>query len=158
MVKNSKRNINEVDYESDGGFVSHDDVKAPKSKKSKKEKSASKGDEADNKFWELSSGRNPRRVEVSEFKNAKLINIREFYEQNGAMLPSRKGISLTVDQYKAFVNAIPEINAKLTRLGVTLEPSAEVDDESEAEVKPRKKVKAKKERSNIEETSDDEEN
>ena len=45
--------------------------------------------EAD-KSLQLSSGRNPRRVEVSEFKNAKLVNIREFYQKDDDWLPGKK--------------------------------------------------------------------
>jgi len=52
MVK-SKRNINEVDtYESDGGFVSNDDGKAPKSKKTKKAQTGSRSEGA--QFWSVS--------------------------------------------------------------------------------------------------------
>jgi hypothetical protein len=55
MGKSSKRNIAEVEadtYESDNGFVSNDDGKAPKSKKTKKEKPGRKDkDGSNNKFW-----------------------------------------------------------------------------------------------------------
>ena len=51
MGKSSKRNIDEVDtYASDGGFVSSDDGKAPKSKKTKKEKSMTQT----NQSWPVS--------------------------------------------------------------------------------------------------------
>jgi Transcriptional Coactivator p15 (PC4) len=39
---------------------------------------------------QLSSGRTPRRVEISEFKSMKLINIREYYEKNDEYLPGKK--------------------------------------------------------------------
>lgn len=66
---------------------------------------------------------------------------------------------MTIDQYKALVKAIPEINATLRSQGVEVERSGEVDEEeSEEEAKPKKKVKAKKEeKSNIDATSDEEE-
>jgi hypothetical protein len=56
MGKSSKRNIAEVEadtYESDDGFVSNDDGKAPKSKKTKKEKQPGRKekDGSNNKFW-----------------------------------------------------------------------------------------------------------
>lgn len=108
MVKASKRTREDADtYESDGGFVSNDDGQAPKSKKNKK--GASNSDTKDSPSWEvrgplvsncirivanlnnkLSNGRNPRKVEVSEFKGARLINVREFYEKDGNLLPGKK--------------------------------------------------------------------
>jgi len=43
-----------------------------------------------NFLLQLSSGKTPRRVELSEFKNNKLINIREFYEKDEKYLPGKK--------------------------------------------------------------------
>jgi len=152
-----KRGRKEVEADLDD-FIEDDDGNAPKSKKSKKaqgSKSASKG--AD-KSWELSSGRAPKRVGVSEFKGQNLIGIREYYEKDGEHLPGKKGISLTVDQYKAFLKAIPEINAHLSELGIKFDAFADVEDESEKEEKPQRRIKAKKaEKANIEATSDEDE-
>jgi hypothetical protein len=39
---------------------------------------------------QLSSGRTPRRVEISDFKGSKLINIREYYEKDDEWLPGKK--------------------------------------------------------------------
>jgi hypothetical protein len=65
---------------------------------------------------------------------------------------------LTVDQYKAFLKAIPEINAHLSELGIKFDAFADVDDESEKGEKPQRRVKAKKaEKANIEATSDEDE-
>lgn len=33
-----------------------------------------------------------RRVNVNEFKGKPLVNIREYYEKNGEMLPGKKGM------------------------------------------------------------------
>jgi hypothetical protein len=63
---------------------------------------------------------------------------------------------LTIDQYKALVEAIPAINTSLKSGGTDIGESAVLeDDESEDAPKP-KKIKGKKEKSNIEETSDEE--
>lgn len=81
------------EYVSDDGFVASDDD-APVSKKSKTAttkarpvaKAAAKGSikaEDEDKFFELSSGKQPRRVHVNEFKGTKLVNIREYYEKDG---------------------------------------------------------------------------
>lgn len=84
------------DYESDNGFVAD----APKSKKAKtaapparvpvkstKPANSSNGD--DDEFWEITSN---RRVNISEFKGQRMVNIREYYEDksSGAMLPGKK--------------------------------------------------------------------
>lgn len=61
---------------------------------------------------------------------------------------------MPIDQYKALLKAIPEINASLKRGGIDVREVPE--DEDEDEPKPKKKVKVKKEKSNIEETSDEE--
>jgi len=159
MAKGKRGHEDVETYESDGGFISNDDGKAPKTKKSKKAASNAKAN-SESKFWELSSSNTPRRVEISEFKGSKLVNIREFYQKDDEYLPGRKGISLSIDQYKAFVKAIPAINASLRSQGIEIEGSEEVEAaESEEEVKPKRKTKAKaieEEKSNIEATSDEE--
>ncbi|CAD6505323.1 BgTH12-00814 [Blumeria graminis f. sp. triticale] len=112
MVKHTKRIRGKNDpHDSDDGFVENE---APPSKKSKGRKESNSKDICESKnAWELSSGKQPRFVEVTEFKGANLINIREFYEKDGGLLPGKKGISLNIDQYKALVRAIPAINAYL---------------------------------------------
>lgn len=69
-----------------------------------------------------------------------------------------QGISLNIEQYQAFLKAIPEINASLKELGVDVSGSGVDGDEDEEEVNPRKKAAAKKEsKANIDATSDEEE-
>ena len=45
---------------------------------------------------------------MQEFRGKKMVNIREFYEKNGELLPGRKGIAIT--------NAIKYLNRCITKL------------------------------------------
>ncbi|KAL5321803.1 hypothetical protein ACEPPN_009766 [Leptodophora sp. 'Broadleaf-Isolate-01'] len=180
MGKAGKRGHDEVDTYEEDDFVENDDGAARKTKKTKKA-AQSTSDDLD-KFWEISQGKNPRRVTVQEFKGHKLINIREYYEKDGEYKPSSKvqsfvaqlsvmraltypptqGISLTVDQYKALLEVLPKLNKHLKGMNIDVSASAvsdeEPEEESEEEAKPKKRVKAKKqEKANIEATSDEDE-
>lgn len=62
-----------------------------------------------------------------------------------------------MDQYKALLTSIPELNAHLGTLGVDVKTPELPDEDSEEEAKPKKRVRAKKEKANIEATSDEEE-
>ena len=45
---------------------------------------------------------------MQEFRGKKMVNIREFYEKNGELLPGRKGIAIT--------NAIKYLSRCITKL------------------------------------------
>jgi hypothetical protein len=78
--------------------------------------------------------------------------------QSARVLISCQGISLTVDQYKAFLQAIPEITASLKSSGIEFdEMDVVVETKDEKEEKPQKQRVKKESRANIEETSDEEE-
>ncbi|KAG5941928.1 hypothetical protein E4U59_001472 [Claviceps monticola] len=132
--------------------VDADQSVSPKvAKKSKHNVKSDGQDDEGNPFWELS---NKRRVGVSQFKNMCLVNIREYYEKDGKMLPGKKGISLSVAQYAALLKAAPAINDTLRQLGQTVE---EVPDMSDTVAEPIKASKAKKpSKANIDATSDEE--
>jgi hypothetical protein len=148
-----------------GSDVAASKAKAKKSGSSSSSSVPPKGqDQEGNVYWELSK---MRRIGIAHFRSTTLINIREYYESGGQMRPGKKGISLSLDQYKALVRAIPDINAELQRDGVAVN-DAEDDAGGEAAggggegpsvalaaAAPRKdKAKAPK-KSNIEATSDE---
>lgn len=57
-----------------------------------------------------------RRVTLSEFKGRSLVSIREFYVKDGKEMPSAKGISMTLEQWEAFCNAVPAIEDAIKKL------------------------------------------
>ncbi|XP_042457438.1 RNA polymerase II transcriptional coactivator KELP-like [Zingiber officinale] len=59
---------------------------------------------------------NKRRVTLQDFRGKTLVSIREYYIKDGKELPSSKGISLSVEQWQAFRNAVPDIVAAIKKL------------------------------------------
>ncbi|PHH90778.1 hypothetical protein CDD83_2669 [Cordyceps sp. RAO-2017] len=131
---------------------------APKAaKKSKHGASATAPDGKDddgNPFWELSS---KRRVGVSQFKSMCLVNVREYYEKDGKLLPGKKGISLSVEQYGALLRAVPAINASLRAMGQSVDDVQVTGDDAAAAAAKPKQAKSKPSKANIEATSDEDE-
>ncbi|KAI4833737.1 PC4-domain-containing protein [Aureobasidium sp. EXF-8845] len=127
MPPKSKKRANKADvYDSDGGFVED----APQSnKRAKTAISKDKQEDEDgNPYWELSG---KRRVTLSEYKKVHLINIREYYEKDGKTLPGRKGISLSLEQFSAFLEILPEVEAALRSQGQELpRPNYAHDDDT----------------------------
>ncbi|WZH43664.1 transcriptional Coactivator p15-domain-containing protein [Fusarium acuminatum] len=128
---------------------------------SKRVKSAAASVESDGKdddgnpFWELS---NKRRVGISEFSKKTFVNVREYYEKDGKTLPGKKGISLSIEQYNALLKAIPRINATLRAKGLVVE--GDEAEELETALEPVSKAKKERKRSpksNIDVTSEEEE-
>lgn len=88
----------------------------PPIKKSKEtsggDKRKSKGDDEQTNHWVLEK---QRQVRINEFRGRKLIDIREYYEKNGEMLPGKKGISLSIEQWKKLLKVADEINKAIER-------------------------------------------
>ncbi|KAK4201646.1 transcriptional Coactivator p15-domain-containing protein [Triangularia verruculosa] len=107
-----------------------------------------------NAYWELG---NNRRVGASKFKNATLVNLREYYTApDGELRPGKKGISLSIDQYKAFLKAIPQLNEELRSQGVGVDDvPAGTGGSSRKSAQKAESNKSKK--ANIEVTSEEEE-
>ncbi|KNC27683.1 RNA polymerase II transcriptional coactivator [Lucilia cuprina] len=88
----------------------------PPAKKSKetsdKNSKSSKDDGADTTYWVLEK---QRQVRINEFKGRKYVDIREFYEKNGESLPGKKGISLTLQQWKKLLEVADEVTRAVER-------------------------------------------
>ncbi|KAH8413426.1 hypothetical protein KR009_010996 [Drosophila setifemur] len=99
--------------ESDSG---PEDRNQPVSKKAKNsaapappaaKKSASGGSGGDGATtWTLEK---MRMVKINEFRGRKMVDIREHYEKNGEILPGKKGISLSILQWKKLLELAEEI-------------------------------------------------
>lgn len=48
-------------------------------------------------------------VSVRHFKGRMQVDIREMYEKGSELLPGKKGIALTIEQWDALCQAAPEI-------------------------------------------------
>lgn len=59
---------------------------------------------------------NKRRATVRYFRNGVLIDIREFYDQDGVSKPGKKGISLSMEQWTALQKIADEITEAADRL------------------------------------------
>ncbi|EXJ88876.1 casein kinase II subunit alpha [Capronia epimyces CBS 606.96] len=111
-----------------------------------------------NIFWEISKN---RRVTLSDFKGKKLVNIREYYQKDSEWLPGKKGISMSLEQYSALIDIMPQVEEVLKQQGETVPrpnysgsaQAAEENGEEEDEEDEEKKLK----KENIEATSDEEE-
>ncbi|XP_077298562.1 single stranded-binding protein c31A [Arctopsyche grandis] len=105
MPKNKKQaaaSASGSSSDSDDGPV---DRNPPPSKKAK----ASSGARTEDKepTWVLQKN---KLVKVREFKGKTYVDIREFYEKNGELLPGKKGISLPVDLWRKLLTLTDEIN------------------------------------------------
>lgn len=84
-----------------------DDQNPPPSKKSKESSKSKESGDKSNQQWVLER---QRKVSINEFRGHKLIDIREYYEKDGKSLPGKKGISLSVDEWKKLLAIAEEVN------------------------------------------------
>ncbi|KAH7118734.1 transcriptional Coactivator p15-domain-containing protein [Dendryphion nanum] len=94
-----------------------------------------------------------RRITVSDFNGSTLVSIREFWENDeGKILPGKKGISLSLNQYNTLVASLPLIESSLAKRGektvrpeytgeppVIADPEPEADEEEAEEAAPETK-------------------
>lgn len=54
-----------------------------------------------------------RQVRINEFRGKRSVDIREFYEKDGKVLPGKKGISLNGKQWRKLLEVADEITQAL---------------------------------------------
>ncbi|CAH2108121.1 unnamed protein product [Euphydryas editha] len=94
---------------------SSDSDEGPVDRNPPPEKKAKMGSRTDDKepTWVLQG---KKLVKIREFKGKVYIDIREFYEKNGELLPGKKGISLTPEMWRKLLSLGDEINEALSSL------------------------------------------
>ena len=73
-----------------------------------------KSNQNGDKYFELSG---KKRCTLRVYNGTPLVDVREYYEKNGDMLPGKKGISLTKSQWKTLAENAAAITAKFNELG-----------------------------------------
>ncbi|XP_028770081.1 RNA polymerase II transcriptional coactivator KIWI-like [Neltuma alba] len=101
MSERGKRK-DDQDHASDGDSEGH----APPKKFQKKDS----GDSDDIVVCEISKN---RRVTVRTWNGRIWVDIREFYVKDGKQLPGKKGISLSIDQWKVLRDHVDKIDDAL---------------------------------------------
>ncbi|CAI8040648.1 Activated RNA polymerase II transcriptional coactivator p15 [Geodia barretti] len=105
----SKRTRKPVSQEFIDDSDDPDDTGA-KTKKVKKAEAAVASADSDDDMIEIS---NKRFVNVRVYNGRFLVDIREYWYDDGVRKPGKKGISLTVEQWGRLKEAIPQIDAKI---------------------------------------------
>ena len=105
--KKKKEQEKEEEEEEEG------EEESSKEKDSKKKKKSEMIVNDDEVFLHLD---NKKRLTVRKFKGKLLIDIREFYEDDGEMKPGKKGISLSKDCWKKICENLSDINEAIDNM------------------------------------------
>lgn len=57
-----------------------------------------------------------RFVSVRRWKGKPLVDVREFYEKDGELLPGKSGLSMTPEQWEMLKSLVPSIDAALDKV------------------------------------------
>ncbi|XP_050520062.1 RNA polymerase II transcriptional coactivator [Daktulosphaira vitifoliae] len=110
--KKSKRTVSSDDTSDSGP----DDRNPPpkKSKQTEKKETKKSTSNEEEHSWVLERN---RFVKVRDFKGKLYVDIREFYEKDGNLLPGKKGISLTMQQWNKLLDHVEDIKDSINKLG-----------------------------------------
>ena len=61
-------------------------------------------------FWCLTQS---KRVTVGSYKGTPNVSLREYFEKNGKWLPTKKGITLSLDSWNEFKKIVDEVDAAI---------------------------------------------
>jgi len=78
-----------------------------------------------------------RFVSVSEFKGAVRVDIREYFEKDGKLLPGKKGINISVPEWQKLRDQFDEIEALIKKMGGEPEAAAKDSDSDSDEGKDK---------------------
>lgn len=112
MPKKQKLSQDFISDEDDSPTQKQDDTKKCTSSQSQSSSSKQKNSDGET-FFELTS---KRRVTIRTWKSNTLIDIREFWGDDGDLKPGKKGISLNLDQWKQLLQLAPEIEKSIESL------------------------------------------
>ncbi|KAI5631358.1 transcriptional coactivator p15 (PC4) domain-containing protein [Phthorimaea operculella] len=115
MPKNKKQAASSSSSDSDEGPVDRNppESKSKDGSKGPPEKKAKMGTQSDDgePTWVLAHN---KLVKLRTFKGKCYIDIREYYEKNGNLLPGKKGISLNPEMWRKLVSLSDEITETLS--------------------------------------------
>lgn len=57
-----------------------------------------------------------KKVSIRKWKSSTLVDIREYWADGEILKPGKKGISLSVDQWKALIKIVPDIDKAIANL------------------------------------------
>ncbi|CAD8048131.1 unnamed protein product [Paramecium primaurelia] len=57
-----------------------------------------------------------KKIAISKFKGNTMISLREYFDKDGQMLPTKKGITLSLDNWEKFKQYIGEIDECINKL------------------------------------------
>nr|XP_043622041.1 uncharacterized protein LOC122593670 [Erigeron canadensis]XP_043622042.1 uncharacterized protein LOC122593670 [Erigeron canadensis] len=75
-----------------------------------------------------------RRVSVKKFKGTKLVSIREYYQKQGTVFPSGRGVTLNPKEWAAFRSSFSDIEEAITKMELRMRGGESIErNQTEAE-------------------------